>query len=125
MKNKQIIAIMLSVAFIFTSCSNALHDALPKNRPYISPDMSAMYRYLGVMYDQEKGGQINSEIMNDELYSRYSTEVQTLMNLMLNLNLTMFRRLRFENLKIPEWYFERLPRHWIWNILRTEWHFAK
>ncbi|GAF73101.1 unnamed protein product [marine sediment metagenome] len=51
--------------------------------------------------------------------------IEDLKNFMLNLNLTMFRRLRFEDLKKPEWSFERIPKYWSWSILKPNWIFMR
>lgn len=50
--------------------------------------------------------------------------LEDLRKLMLNLNLTMFRRLRFGDLNKPEWSFERVPRYWSWDVLKPEWAFT-
>jgi len=51
--------------------------------------------------------------------------IEDLKKLLLNLNLTMFRRLRFPELKRPEWSFERIPKFWGWRIIRPNWLFKR
>ena len=49
---------------ITTSCTNGLYDITPKDTPVEPYDFSAVYKYMGVMYDQNTGAQINNAIMN-------------------------------------------------------------
>ncbi len=51
--------------------------------------------------------------------------IEDLKRLLLNLNLIMFRRLRFRDLRKPEWGFERIPKHWRWSVLKPNWVFVR
>ena len=51
--------------------------------------------------------------------------IEDLRDLMSSLNLTMFRRLRFEVLKKLEWSFERIPKYWLWDVIKPEWAFSR
>lgn len=51
--------------------------------------------------------------------------IEDLRNLMSSLDLTMFRRLRFEDLKKTEWSFERILKYWIWDVIKPEWTFSQ
>ena len=51
--------------------------------------------------------------------------IEDLKTLLLKLNLTMFRRLRFKEIKKPEWNFERIPKYWSWGILKPKWSFIR
>ena len=55
----------------------------------------------------------------------HNSIIEDLRNLMLNLNLTMFRRLRFKVLKKLEWSFERIPKYWLWDVIKPEWTFSR
>ncbi|MFC1670668.1 hypothetical protein ACFL20_09765 [Spirochaetota bacterium] len=77
MKKFSLLSILL-ISITAFSCKNALHDIKPK-----AADFSSAYRYVGVMYDQESGQEINDEILSDSLYSQYSDEIQKSLNIMM------------------------------------------
>lgn len=62
------------------------------------------------------------DVLETTDYSDYGI-IEDLKTLLLKLNLTMFRRLRFKDIKKPEWNFERIPKYWSWGILKPKWSF--
>lgn len=51
--------------------------------------------------------------------------IEDLKKFMLHMNLTMFRRLRFSQVKTPEWKFERIPKSWNPNVIQPKWSFTR
>lgn len=51
--------------------------------------------------------------------------VNDLTALVSRLNLTMFRRLRINELKGVDWGFERIPKRWDWKASKPEWSFTR
>ncbi len=57
--------------------------------------------------------------------ARQEPMLKDLRDLMLRLNLVMFRRLRFEELRPLSWTFTRKPKEWHWLLHKPDWSFEK
>jgi|GEM_PF-2628730 len=91
---KTTIRYLLPVFFFFLlSCGNAINsageekDELAQNAAVASLKQpvsdTAAYRYLGYMYDEASGKDLNDSVFSGEVFERYEVEIQNAVNLML------------------------------------------
>jgi hypothetical protein len=64
-----------------------------------------------------------SDVLETANYSGYEI-IMDLNALLARLNMTMFRRLRTNELRRAKWNFERTPRQWMWKPPRPKWSFV-
>ena len=80
-------------SFFLLSCGNAINrageekDELAQNAAMASLKQpvsdTAAYRYLGYMYDEASGKDLNDSVFSGEVFERYEVEIQNAVNLML------------------------------------------
>ncbi len=88
---KSCFLLVLSLALL--SCGNAINSAgEEKDEAAQSAAMAALgqsasdtatYRYLGYMYDESSGKDLNDSVFTGEVFERYEVQIQCAMNLML------------------------------------------
>jgi hypothetical protein len=98
----------------YTCPENELRESAKEYREKRGSDPDIYWLSWRMIYD----------VLESSDYSDNSI-IEDLRNLMSSFNLTLFRRLRFEDLKKLQWIFERIPKYWLWDIIKPEWAFSR
>lgn len=84
MKQLKILSALLLMFLL--SCGNQANKGSEDSAEaeLAAPDISAQYRYLGVMYNTQSGKQLNDLVLNGAIAEKYSTQLQTALNITLH-----------------------------------------